>query len=291
VYSKAKQTVALVLTACLAGCEPEELPEAPDALVQSVAQFPAVLDESSALAFHDNVLWSLNDSGNDPVLFGLSENGELLATVTILNSRNTDWESLAQDENYLYVADTGNNINSRGELSIYRVPIPTLEQDSVNADVITLRYADYASGNRGSHNFDSEALAVRGSELWLFTKNRGDGNSNLYRLPKLPGTYSVAQAQTLPVNALVTAADINPETGELVLLSYDSAGFGRGTRLWWAPTTDAGVDWDSSHSLSIGPADQWEAVVWRNSHELFLSHENSRQGFAGLASLRKPDEE
>jgi hypothetical protein len=90
VYSKAKQTVALVLTACLAGCEPEELPEAPDALVQSVSQFPAVLDESSALAFHDNVLWSLNDSGNDPVLFGLSENGELLATVTILNSRNTD---------------------------------------------------------------------------------------------------------------------------------------------------------------------------------------------------------
>lgn len=280
--SKAKLISAVALAAGLSGCEPAETP---DVLVQSVAQFPAALDESSALAFHNNVLWSLNDSGNDPVLFGLSESGELLATVTILNGRNTDWESLAQDESYLYVADTGNNFNSRGEFRIYRVPIPALEQDRVNADVITLRYADYESGNRGSHNFDSEALAVRGSELWLFTKNRGDGNSNLYRLPKLPGTYRVAKSQTLPVNSLVTAADINPETGELVLLSYAGAGFGRGTRLWWAPTTDAGVDWGNSHSLSIGPDNQWEAVVWRNPHELFLTHENSRQGFAGLSKL------
>ena len=121
------QTVALVLTACLSGCEPAE---APDIMVQSVTRFSAVLDESSALAFHDSVLWSLNDSGNDPVLFGLSESGELLAKVTVLNSRNTDWESLAQDEDYLYIADTGNNLNSRSEFSIYRVPIPTLEQDS-----------------------------------------------------------------------------------------------------------------------------------------------------------------
>ena len=278
------QTVALVLTACLSGCEPAE---APDIMVQSVTRFSAVLDESSALAFHDSVLWSLNDSGNDPVLFGLSESGELLAKVTVLNSRNTDWESLAQDEDYLYIADTGNNLNSRSEFSIYRVPIPTLEQDSVNADVITLRYADYKSGHRGSHNFDSEALAVRGSELWLFTKNRGDGNSNLYRLPKLPGTYRVARAQTLAVGSLVTAADINPETGELILLSYGGAGFGGGARLWWAPTSDAGVDWDNKHFLRIGRADQWEAVVWRNPHELYLSHEKERQGFAGLASLRK----
>lgn len=284
--SKAKQIGALALMASLSGCEPAQVP---DVVALPIARFPAALDESSALAFHDKVLWSLNDSGNDPVLFGLSESGDLLATVTVSNSRNTDWESLAQDESYLYIADTGNNFNRRDELSIYRVPIPSLDQDSVSADVITLRYVDYESGSPGSHNFDSEALAVRGSELWLFTKNRGDGNSNLYRFPKLPGNYIVAKAQTLPVDSLVTAADINTETDELVLLSYGGAGFGRGTRLWWGPTTDAGVDWDNSHSLSIGPADQWEAVVWRNRHELFLTHENSRQGFAGLASLRKQD--
>lgn len=286
-YSKTKQIVALALAASLSGCEPDQVPELQ---VQTIAQFPAELDESSALAFHDKVLWSLNDSGNDPVLFGLSESGQLLATVAVLNSRNMDWESLAQDESYFYVADTGNNFNRRNEFNIYRLPIPNLEQDTVSADVITLRYADYAPGNATSHNFDSEALAVRGSELWLFTKNRGDGNSNLYRLPKLPGTYSIVKSQTLPVGSLVTAADINPETGELVLLSYGGAGFGRGTRLWWAPTTDAGVDWDNSHSQSLGPADQWEAVVWRDPKALFLTHENSRQGFAGLASLNRQDE-
>ena len=85
----------------------------------------------------------------------------------------------------------------------------------------------------------------------------------------------------------MTAADININSGELVLLSNEGAGFGTGTRVWWAPTSDDGVDWDESYSVSIGPTDQWEAVAWVDLDQLLLTHEKSRQGFPGLALLRK----
>ena len=275
---------SLFLLAGFLGCEPEY---APDVFLQPVSALSPELNESSGLALRGDVLWSLNDSGNDPVLYGLSLSGDLIAAVRVLNAYNIDWESLAQDREYLYIADTGNNFNTRDEFIIYRVPIPKLSQKSTTAELIRFRYADHKPGNAYSHNYDAEALAVRKGELWLFTKNRGDGNTNLYRFPKVPGTYNVERSQTLPVNSLVTAADINAESGELAMLSYEGAGFGSGIRIWWAPTSDTGIDWERTYSISIGPADQWEAVAWVDPEMLLLSHENSRQGFPGLALLRK----
>ena len=275
---------ATVLVSGLTSCAPVETPEV---LVQAVARLPTQLDESSALAIHEDIVWTLNDSGSGAILHALSMEGELLSSVTVLDAENTDWESLAQDEQYLYIADTGNNFNNRDSFRIYRIAIPAIGQQTVNAETISISYEDYEAGSPMSHNFDSEALAVRHSELWLFTKNRGDRNTNLYRFPKTPGTYRVGPSQSLAVNALVTAADINEETGELVLLTYGQGDSGAVAKLWWASTSEAGVDWDNHHSLSIGPFDQWEAVSWRSEEELMLTHENSRQGFAGLARLQR----
>ena len=141
--------------------------------VAFVTEFPDLLEESSALAIADEVVWTLNDSGNTAVLFALSLQGQILAEVPIGNARNVDWESLAQDESHFFVADTGNNLNSRDRLVIYRIPKPRLNSENIAAEFISIRYAGYKSGNMSSHNFDAEALAVRGDELWLFSKNRG----------------------------------------------------------------------------------------------------------------------
>ena len=170
--------------------------------VEFVTEFPDLLEESSALALADEVVWTLNDSGNSAVLFALSLQGQVLAEVSIGNARNIDWESLAQDESHFFVADTGNNLNSRDRLVIYRIPKPRLDSEDITAELISIRYAGYESGNMSSHNFDAEALAVRGDELWLFSKNRGNGNSDLYRLPKLPGDYVVEISQS-PAGAVI----------------------------------------------------------------------------------------
>tara|TARA_B100001057_G_scaffold500790_1_gene617840 strand:+ start:14478 stop:15248 length:771 start_codon:yes stop_codon:yes gene_type:complete len=252
-----------------------------------MAEFPDMLEESSALALEDDVVWTLNDSGNEAVLFAVSLKGQMLAEIPILNARNIDWESLAQDESHFFVADTGNNLNSRDRLIIYRIPKPRLGLKDVTAELISIRYSGYESGNMSAHNFDAEALAVRGAELWLFSKNRGNGNSDLYRFPKSPGDYVVEATQSLPVQSLVTAADIHPGTSELVLISSRREDFGFQSLIWFAPTTDEGVDWEWHKSSQLSPTDQWEAVVWLDETEVLLSHERNARGFAGLGRFQK----
>ena len=230
--------------------------------VQGVVRWGDEVNETSGLASDGSHIWTINDSGNPNRLYRFSPDGNSLGSVLISNATNVDWESLGHDENFLYIADTGNNLNLRREFTIYRVALGSLERTSVEAELITISYKDYISGNLRSHNFDAEAIAIRGDEIWLFTKNRGDGNTNLYRFPKVPGTYEIEKTQTLPVDSLVTAADIDPLSGQLVLLSTRRRSLGRETTLWHAPTTQDGVVWAESQSWQILPQDQWEAVSY-----------------------------
>ena len=247
------------------------------------------MQESSGLAFIGGSLWTINDSGNDAEIYRLTPHGSEQQTVTIAGIENIDWEALAHDEEFIYIADIGNNFNGRDFLIIYRIPVPGVMDESVVPVISTLTYLDREpGGNPASHNFDAEGLAVNGDELWLFTKNRADGNTNLYRFPKAPGDYTPSSSQTLPVDSLITAADINPDTGELVMLAVNQAG-DDASYIIRAPTSDSGVDWSGSQKLSIGPTDQWEAVVWMSENEVILSHERETRSYAGLGRIQFSD--
>lgn len=251
-------------------------------LTNEITQLDSVMRESSGLAWHGGSLWTHNDSGDIARIFELNPEGELLREIAIANAQNVDWESMAHDADYLYVADTGNNANTRAELTIYRIAWVDLLAGDANAEPIRIRYGDYSPGNALSHNFDAEGLTVRQDELWLFSKNRGNRQSTLYRIPKSPGQYQIQPGQSLPVNALVTAADIHPETGRLVLLLYRGEA---GTYLWSAATSSEGVDIESAKETEISPADQWEALVFDplKRDRIYLSHEDNSRGYAGLA--------
>lgn len=102
----------------------------------------------------------------------------------------------------------------------------------------------------------------------------------------MPGNYEIEKSQTLPVDSLVTAADIDPLSGQLVLLSTRRRSLDRETTLWHAPTTEDGVVWAESQSWQILPQDQWEGVLWGSDSEILrLTHENNEQGFSGLAGV------
>ncbi len=276
----------LLLVACDSGSPPVRITQ-----LQEAVSFEAALHESSGLALRGEFLWTINDSGNTAEIHRLNRQGELLASIEVKNAENRDWEAMAQDEDYVYLADTGNNLNRRDEFFIYRIAWDSLDEagDSVAAEVIEFSYGDREPGSPRSHNFDSEALAVRGDELWLFTKNRGDGRSNLYRLPTQPGRYKPMPSQSLAVGSLVTGADIHPESGELVLVSTMRRLGGSQKYLWIAPTSEEGVVWEGMRSLRFRPVDQWEAVAWKSGGEkLYLTHEGNARHSAGLATLDKP---
>jgi hypothetical protein len=78
------------------------------------------------------VIWAHNDSGDVNRVFALSSSGTRLATFYLTGASAIDWEDLAigpgpiPGQDYLYVADTGNNSLNRATVTIYRVAEPSL---------------------------------------------------------------------------------------------------------------------------------------------------------------------
>jgi hypothetical protein len=155
-----------------------------------------VSETSGLLQIHGQLV-TFNDSGTSAVLYQIdSSTGAVIRTVPVNNAVNTDWEAITADANYIYLGDIGNNNGNRTDLRIYRIAVADfLNNRSVNADVINYSYADQTdfSSQRGTTNFDAESLIAYHNHLYIFTKNWGNGQTNIYELPKVPGTYSATQ--------------------------------------------------------------------------------------------------
>lgn len=134
------------------------------------------LSETSALApspTRPGLLWTLNDSGNPPVLFATDTAGTARGEVAVPAATNRDWEALAfgpcpartTARVCLYIGDIGDNERVHSYSVIYRVTEPDPTVDSVVPVLDSLRF-HYADGPR-----DAEAMAVdaRG-DLWIVSK-------------------------------------------------------------------------------------------------------------------------
>ncbi len=192
---------------------------------------PGEVEETSGLIFWADALWTINDSGNDPVLFKLDTiTGEVTQEITVANAENVDWEALAQDEEHIFIGDFGNNSGNRDDLGIYVVSkedIPASGDGSVNASHLTFTYEDFTGKRirREENNFDCEALISIGDSLYLFSKNWGDEQTKLYRLPKTVGDHTAELLTTFDVAGLVTGADYNAESKEVTLIGYTNNTF------------------------------------------------------------------
>jgi len=187
---------------------------------------PTVLEETSGLVFFNGRLITHNDSGNSPQLYELDTlSGAITRTVTISNASNVDWEDIAQDDEYLYIGDIGNNNGTRTDLKIYRVSKSEYESStSVIADVINYSYADQDNFTHNPHNtnWDAESLVVWEDKLFIFSKNWVDNEVNLYVIPKVPGTYSAEIESNYNIQGLLTAATVSSDN-VLFLLGYTTS--------------------------------------------------------------------
>lgn len=177
-----------------------------------------------------NVLWALNDSGNEPDLFALTPNGHVRAVLRVVGAKNRDWEALGvgpcPEGQCLYAGDVGDNEGHRKSLQIYRVREPAVSAgvgDVRSAAPIVVRFAD------GGH--DVEAMYVApDTSIWFITKrpnNRPDGSKrpvHLHRL--LPNQWN----RETPL-AIEDSLPITPEEGmgrdwvtDASLSTPDSAG-------------------------------------------------------------------
>ncbi len=186
------------------------------------------LEETSGLIFWNGGLWSHNDSGGEAMIYKIDTNtAEVIQKVHLSNGSNKDWEDLAQDEDYIYIGDFGNNAGSRDDLRIYRIrksDIPASGDVSVQADDIELSYEDQTSRAKQwrSNNFDCEAMIVVGDSIYLFSKNWADFRTKLYVIPGQPGEYVAEKRFTYAINGLVTGADYNEAEKEIALCGYQN---------------------------------------------------------------------
>lgn len=181
--------------------------------------------ETSGLLFGAPRLWTINDSGGKPIMYGIDgTGGEVMQRVHLSNVRNHDWEDITRDDTHLYIGDFGNNAGARTNLAVYKLPLAALPHEGdaeVEAQIIRFKYPDQVNFQQSqTHNFDCEAMIAAGDFLYLFSKNRGDGRTNLYRLPKKPGTWTAELQGNFNTEGLVTGADYNKEHNEVLLTGY-----------------------------------------------------------------------
>lgn len=238
------------------------------------------LNETSGMIFFDEGLWTFNDSGGKAELYKLrTSDGVRVRTVILENAGNVDWEDITQDENYIYVADVGNNWGTRKDLAIYKIrkgSVQAGEQVRVEPEVIRYSYQDQKSfkpRNR-NHNFDCEAIISLGDSLVLFSKNWVDNNTRMYVLPKTPGTYKCTPRAEFAAKGLVTGADYNAATGQLAFVGYTER-----VPFVYLFNDFTGVGFSSSATWRIDfPAmfqAQTEGICYSGSNNLAVSAENT----------------
>jgi hypothetical protein len=191
--------------------------------VAQTGRLPVSMSETSGLALSANQenFWTLNDGGNPAELYEVNLKGKEISRLKLPKLNNMDWEDLAKDtKGNLYIADVGNNQNQRKDLVIYKVN----PKQPDNYETIRLSYADQRAfpPAPNEQNFDCEATVWYKNKLYLFSKNRSKTNRfvKLYAVPDVAGNYVATPQDSVYSRAMVTAADISPDSKTLALLTY-----------------------------------------------------------------------
>ncbi|WP_138433490.1 T9SS type A sorting domain-containing protein [Winogradskyella algicola] len=188
----------------------------------------ATVNETSGLLYINNTLITHNDSANTNQLFDIDiSTGNVTRTVTITNATNIDWEDLTQDGTYIYIGDFGNYQGDRTDLKVYRIAISDyLNNTSLTADVINFSYTDQTDFTTSpfATNFDAESLIHYNNSLYVLTRNWLDGNTNIYELPKTPGSHSISRVDSITAGGLVSGATFNTTSNQIIITGFDSNG-------------------------------------------------------------------
>ena len=249
-------------------------------------ELPSAVEETSGLLFLDGKIITNNDGGDAANLYEIdSLTGNLLRTININNATNIDWEDLADDETYIYIGDFGNNNGTRTDLKIYKILKSDFKNSTqVSSEIISFSYEDQTNFNSSNtHNFDAEAFVIYEDSILIFTKNRGNFKTNVYKIPKSIGNHTAVKVSSANVDGLITGANYN---GNFLLCGYDGdlipfliqISFDR------APGDDIFSSGYTKESLitQLGQGSQVEAITSFKLGKYYISREFFSTSVAGI---------
>jgi hypothetical protein len=266
----------------------------------AVLQAPRLIESSGVTPSmrRVGVLWTHNDSGDQPTLYATDSAGDDLGSVRLADARNVDWEDLGsgpcapEARRCLYVADIGDNGRSRDHIVIYRLvePEPPLGPADTERVVplesaTALRYPDHAH--------DAEAIAVTATgRLFIITKEIL-GRPRMFAappraVPQRPGEVDTLRlvgaldiAPNLARLRLATGAAVSPDGATLAVRTYSSMHFFRlrGDSLPTPLTPPEGLT-----IPFVEP--QGEGVAFLSPDEVVITSERGAADHATIARLR-----
>jgi len=258
--------------------------------------FGSNIPESSGIVFTNGKLWTHNDSGNPATIFSVdTNNGNTLQTVYIDNFPNTDWEDITADDNYIYISDCGNNNGIRKDLKILKIAKSDIGNNTevhVNAQAINISYIDQTTFiSSSSHNFDCESILSIENQLYLFSKDRGDLQTRVYKVSKTPGTYILTPFTSFNTKGLICGADYDPIKNEVALVGYLS---GHLKSFVWI-LNDFKADsffTGNKRRIEIGDGADWqtEGICYKSSGQIYISCESGgKYANSTLSEIKKSE--
>ena len=174
------------------------------------------IDETSGLEIVDGQFITHNDSGGDPKLYYLDKKGKIVFERTLEGVKNNDWEDITKDDQFIYVANMGNNFDTRKNLSIVKTPI---DPSSSEAELIEFNYPEQVKFTTAysQSQYDAEALITIDDYLIILTKNKLKKITEIYALPKIAGKYEAKKIGSLNTQSIITGGDYDPDTKLLAL--------------------------------------------------------------------------
>ena len=234
---KCKMLAFMVLIIAVAGCAADALTKAPSLPVVGepviAGHFENVqISEASGLAssrLYPGLLWTINDGGDDPLLYAIGTDGADLGTFRVAGAKNYDWEALASfrmgSTAYLLIADVGDNWEQRQSVTLYVVKEPAITATGLDNDKVA-PIAWQINFTYEDGPLDCEAVAVDEARQRVLLLSKRSQPPVLYELalrPADPAAIIVAHRLTTVSHFnRPTAMDLAPDGLLAVVLTYDS---------------------------------------------------------------------
>lgn len=176
--------------------------------------------ESSGLAVsqvHDDLAYTINDSGNADVVFALRvSTGQVVGTTTVQGTPWVDTEALTLHDGKLWIGDVGDNLGGRDDAALYAIDEPGPGTGTAASTRYPVSYPD------GPQDVESLALDAEGRFL-LVTKDLLAGQ--LLRLPARLSTTGTNVAEPVgdPTLLMATDASTSPDGRHVVVRNYIAA--------------------------------------------------------------------
>lgn len=206
--------------------------------------------------------WIINDSGNDPKLYLINENGATVHSYWIDGVTNTDWEDLSiyQDKSsgktQLFIGDIGDNLAIRKCIKILAFEEPTF----INLDdTIISTYNTYFFKYEDSAR-DAETLMIDPTTSKMYVISKREENVGIYEAPSHltnMDTMKLSHKGTLPFHN-ITSGDISLDGSEILLKNYNAI-------FYWEKVNDETFIQAISKGhelLNYKPEPQGESICW-----------------------------